>query len=451
MDQRLTSIHKEKIKYSHVNGPSRTFVRLKKLQLSKQNKSITKRGQPLASYHTLKKKEKKNLTSSSSISMAILPKNNKNMKNDSSNTQNETLLPGLPDHLAQMCVTSLHPSILFSVCHAWRRLLYSSSGPPFFSLYAILSPSLQNHNTSTPKDKQVSETINSIEFFSFDPISSTWKSLPPPLKDPPLKLLHRHPSFLSRKFSIQSLTVSNHLVLIAGTTHQFVPGLSKPLLFHPESNQWFFGPPFSNPRRWCATGSVHGMVYMASGIGSRYSGDVARTTEKWDMRKNIEDWRWENMAPLKDGRLSREPTEAIGYKEKLYMVNVKGNAVKEGWVYDVEENQWNDMPRGMLAGWNGPAATMNEDVMYVVDEVSGVLREYDCENDCWKKVIELSELKLAEQITAGRGRVCVVCANGERIVVVDVVARPAEFWVVEPPDGHEVVALHILPGMRTQD
>lgn len=191
---------------------------------------------------------------------------------------------------------------------------------------------------------------------------------------------------------------------------------------------------------------------MASGVGSQYRGDVARSMEQWDLKKKRENWRWENMTPLKHGRFSREAVEAVGYKGKLCMVNVKGNAVKEGLVYDVEANQWEVMPIGMLAGWNGPAATMNEEVMYVVDEVMGVLNEYDGEKDYWKKVIELPQLKQAEQIAAGRGRVCVVCANGERIVVVDVVVRPARVWVVEPPCGQEVVAVHILPRMsRLED
>ncbi|KAJ6744065.1 F-BOX/KELCH-REPEAT PROTEIN SKIP25-LIKE [Salix purpurea] len=88
---------------------------------------------------------------------------------------------------------------------------------------------------------------------------------------------------------------------------------------------------------------------------------------------------------------------------------------------------------GMLAGWNRAAASMNEDAIYVVNELTGALSEYDCKNDSLKKVIELLELKLAEQIAAGRGRVCVVYMNGETVVVVDVTARPAQFWVVEPP------------------
>ena len=71
------------------------------------------------------------------------------------------------------------------------------------------------------------------------------------------------------------------------------------------------------------------------------------------MNKKEKEWIWEKMAGLKDGRFSREAVEAIGYRGKLCMVNVKGNAIKQGGVYNVAMNQWEDMPEGMLAGWNG--------------------------------------------------------------------------------------------------
>ncbi|KAJ8771711.1 hypothetical protein K2173_026888 [Erythroxylum novogranatense] len=354
----------------------------------------------------------------------------------------ETLLPGLPDHLAQRCLALVPPSILFSVSHTWRRLIYSTSFPPFFSLYALLFP-LRN-------GAQV-YTVNSLEFFSLDPISSTWQRLPDPPSESPLNLLHRHPSFLSRKLPVQSLTVSNHLVLMTGTTHHFVPALTRPLVFHPDTKLWFFGPPFSIPRRWCATGSVRETVYLASGVASDYRGDVARSMEQWNMESKRENWGWEKMARLKDGRFSREAIEAVGFKGKLCMVNVKGNAVKEGLVYDVKDDKWLGMPEGMLEGWTGPVAAMKEDVLYVVDERKGTLCEYDGGKDCWRQVIELEELKFAEQITAGKGKICAVCENGERLVVVDVLANPARVWIVKPPSGLQLIAVHILPRMSRQE
>lgn len=370
-----------------------------------------------------------------------IKENNNDPSSSSSGTQN-LLLPGLPNDLAERCLSSLPPSLLFSVCHSWRRLLYSPNFPPFLSLYVVLSPLPEKCN-----DKATS--CNSIEFFSLDPISSSWIPLPRPPQNPPLRLVHRHPSFLSRKLPIQSLTVSNNLVLIAATTPQFVPALSCPLAFNSQSNNWFFGPKFSIPRRWCAAGSVGGAVYIASGVGQHYRGDIGRSMEEWDLKND--NWKWEKKAQLRDGRFSREATEAVGFKGKLCMVNVKGSGAKEGAVYEVESNKWKEMPAGMLAGWNGPAATMNEDEMYVVDETRGTLNKYDTENDRWKEVIELPDLKLAEQIAAARGKVCAACANGKRIVVVDVVSEPVRIWMVDPPRGFEVVAVHVLPRMSKQN
>ncbi|XP_059633730.1 F-box/kelch-repeat protein SKIP25-like [Cornus florida] len=366
-------------------------------------------------------------------------------KHQPKDSNNESvLLPGLPNHLAQLCLSSLHPSLLSSVCSSWRRLIYSPSFPPFFSLYALLSPSSSSITRNKDQDQS-----NSIEFFALDPISSMWRQLPSPPPDPPLRLLLRHPSFISRNLPIQSLTVNNYLVLVAATTHGFLPALSCPLVFDPVSGQWFSGPPLSTPRRWCITGSVNGTVYIASGVGTHYQGDVGRSLLKWDMKKNNDEWNWENMATLKDGRFSREAVEAVGYRGKLYMVNVKGNAVKQGAVYDVEMDRWEEMPERMVTGWNGPAAVMDgEDVMYVVDEAKGVLSKYDFDINCWEKVMEFPEhLKGAEQIAAGRGRVCVVCANNQKIVVVDVVARPVKLWVVDLLPEMEVVAVHIMPRM----
>ncbi|KAG4176132.1 hypothetical protein ERO13_A11G224600v2 [Gossypium hirsutum] len=370
-------------------------------------------------------------------------KQSKNDPFDDNDSENGTFLPGLPDDLAQRCLSSLSPSLLFSVCHSWRRLLYSPSFPPFFSLYALLSP-LHNPTMALPREVVPQSTI---VFFSFDPISSSWRSLPSPPQNPSFHLLRRHPSFLSRNLPIQSLTVSNQLIVIAATTQNLFPALSSPLVFHPESNIWFYGPQISAPRRWCAAGSAQGVVYMASGFGSHYQGDVARSLEQWDLNKKRENWVWENKAGFKDGRFSREAVEAVGCRGKLCMVNVKGNALKEGAVYNVGLDKWEDMPVGMVAGWNGPAASMDEDEIYVIDEVKGRLSKYDGEKDCWVKVIELEQLKRAEHIAAGRGKICAVSAKGERIIVVDVRDKPTRFWEVEPPCGLEVVAVHVLPRM----
>ncbi|WCJ41238.1 KAR-UP F-box 1 [Euphorbia peplus] len=360
-----------------------------------------------------------------------------------------TLIPGLPDHVAQLILSRVPPSILFSVCYSWRRLIYTPSFPPYLSLYTILSSS--------------QDSDNSIHFFSFDPISATWDLLPPPPQDPPLRIILRHPSFISRDFPFQSVVVSGNLVLVsatttATTTDDFSPALPRPLIFNPLDRGWGFGPPLDTPRRWCAAGVVKDSIFVASGVGSQFSADLGKLVERWDFLcpkdskfsgfSKPENWKWKKLQGLKDGRFCRDAIDAIPWKrKKLCMVNVKGNAAKEGAIYDIEQDDWEDMPEGMLFGWKGPAAAMDEEVIYAVDEAKGVLKKYDPEKDDWDNVMESDRLVGAQHIAAGGGRVCVVCGGRAEIVVVDVVAQPVRLWNVEMPPGFEAVAVHIMPRM----
>jgi hypothetical protein len=200
---------------------------------------------------------------------------------------------------------------------------------------------------------------------------------------------------------------------------------------------------------------------VASGIGSQYNTDVAKSLEKWDLQNqkamisNIPSktttWKWVKVKELKNGRFSRDAIDAVGWRGKLCMVNMKGDAAKEGIVYDTEKDTWEDMPQGMVAGWRGPVAAMDEEVMYVVDEAKGVLRKYDPERDCWERIMESERLIGAQQIAAGGGRVCVICGGSTELVVLDVVALPVRLWVVETPPGFEAFRIHILPRISRPD
>ncbi|KAL0327662.1 UNVERIFIED_CONTAM: F-box/kelch-repeat protein SKIP25 [Sesamum angustifolium] len=303
--------------------------------------------------------------------------------------RHQSLLPGIPDHIAQLCLSLVPPSLLYSL-------------------------------------------------------------LPAPPADPPLRFLFRHPSFISRKLPIQSVAVSGNLVVLAATDDNFLPALSQPLVFNSFSEKWARGPPLPAPRRWCAAGTTRGAVYVASGIGSHYNTDVARSVEKWDLTNQRQrSWIWEKMGKLKDGKFSRDAIEAVGWRGKLCMVNVKGDAAKEGIIYDVEKDSWEEMPEGMLAGWRGPAAAMEEETIYVVDESKGSLKKYDHVKDAWVEIVENEMLKGAQQVAAAGGRVCVLCADGVRITVVDVAA--ARQWVVDVPSGFQVMAVHILPRLSHSD
>lgn len=204
----------------------------------------------------------------------------------------------------------------------------------------------------------------------------------------------------------------------------------------------------ATPRRWCAAGACGPTIYVASGIGSNFSTDVAKSLERWDMEledgddeMNI-DARWKKMRRLKDVRFSRDAIDAVGWRRKLCMVNV----AKQGIVYDVENDRWEDMAEGMAAGWNGPVAAMDEEVLYAVDEGKGVLTRYNQNGDYWEEIMESERLRGARQMAAASGRLCVIGGEGEIIVIVVGIATP-RFWVLERPPGLEPLAVHVLPRM----
>ncbi|XP_039134560.1 F-box/kelch-repeat protein SKIP25 [Dioscorea cayenensis subsp. rotundata] len=356
----------------------------------------------------------------------------------------QALLPGLPDHLSQQCLSLLPPSFLFSVCRSWRRLLYSPCFPPFLSLYALLSHS--NPSSFPSPDSKLD--LDPIGFNAFDPISATWTPLPPPPPDALLRrLLLRHPSFIARNFPVQSVSAGDHLVVIAGTTDHLLPALSHPIAFHPSSGRWLLGPPFPSPRRWCVAGAASGAVYLASGVGSGYSTEIARSAERWDLRRRGA--AWEAVASLRDSKFSREAVEAVASNGKLCMVNLRGRGPKYGAVYDIESDRWEEMPTGLLAGWTGPAAADDESggPIFVADEASGELRCYSWEADTWRVVIKSELLKGAAQMACAGGKVCVASSVGDAAIVVDVRRSLGKIWTVDPPLGMRIMALHILPRM----
>ncbi|AEE31345.1 KAR-UP F-box 1 [Arabidopsis thaliana] len=359
--------------------------------------------------------------------------------------ENSALIEGLPDHISEICLSLVHrPSLLSAVCTRWRRLLYSPEFPSFPSLYALFVDSTSDTGRVNP----------SVRFMCFNPVSSKWYPLPPPPPDPPLhRILYRHPSFISFNLPIQCVSAAGKLILIAGSNQQLSPAISHPLIFDPISSSWSSGPRIGSPRRWCATGACDGAIYIASGISSQFSSTVAKSVEKLDLteqNRNNHRFNWEKLRDMRDLRFSREAIDAVGYRRKLLMVNVKGDAVKEGAIYDVVKDDWEPMPEEMLVGWRGPVAAMEEEILYSVDERRGTVRKYDDEKREWREVVVVEGgeemLKGATQVTADSGKLCVVTGDG-KIVVVDVAAEPAKIWNVEIPDGLEPVSVHVLPRM----
>ncbi|XP_056842107.1 F-box/kelch-repeat protein SKIP25-like [Raphanus sativus] len=359
------------------------------------------------------------------------------------------LIDGLPDHISELCLSLVRrPSLLAAVCTRWRRLIYSPEFPPFSSLYALF---VASSSAPAPGFRRAN---SAIRFMCFDPVSSKWDPLPPPPPELPLnRIIYRHPSYISFNLPIQCVSAAGKLVIIAGSNQELSPAISHPLIFDPISSTWTSGPPVGSPRRWCATGACGGVIYIASGMSSQFSPTVAKSIEKLDLTDH-NGGNWEKLREMRDLRFSREDIEAVGWRRKLLMVNVKGDAVKEGVVYDVVNDDWEAMPEEMVAGWRGPVAAMEEETLYSVDEKKGTVRVYDEEKREWRDVtvVEGGEklLKGAQQVTAVAGKLCVVTVGG-RIVMVDVMAEPARIWTVEKPQELEPVSVYVLPRMSRPD
>ncbi|GKC85129.1 F-box/kelch-repeat protein SKIP25 [Tanacetum coccineum] len=97
------------------------------------------------------------------------------------------LLPGLPDHIALLCLNLVPPSKLYSVCRLWRRLIYTRDFPSFLSIYTLSSD--QN---------------STLQLSSFDPISSTWSVVTPTPPD------------LQRVEAIDAVGVNGKLYMVNG-------------------------------------------------------------------------------------------------------------------------------------------------------------------------------------------------------------------------------------------
>ncbi|CAI9775646.1 unnamed protein product [Fraxinus pennsylvanica] len=219
--------------------------------------------------------------------------------------------PPLPPIFVAWTSRPYSPTLPFSSPSLNSLLRLPFLAPPYiftiFSSFSIHSLLISTQNQA-----------NSIEFSSFDPISNKWWSFPPPPPDPPLGFLFRHRSFISRELPIQS--VSGNLVLLAATADEFLPALSRPIIFNPLFQKWTYGPHYPL-LGGCAPPELPAMSYTLRV-------ELGPTTTP----------RWERMGALKHGKFSRDAIDAIGWRGKLCMVNVKGDGTKEGAVYDVQRD-----------------------------------------------------------------------------------------------------------------
>ncbi|GAB2295961.1 hypothetical protein Dimus_030107 [Dionaea muscipula] len=329
-----------------------------------------------------------------------------------------SLIPGLPDHVAQICLSKLPPSLLFSVCSSWRRFIYSPLFHPFHTLYILSAPSASAHHRpiATP-----------ISLLNFDPVSS--------LRPTSLHRILTRPYASSSAILPSSVATSQSNLSPLATPPSSSPPppssstppsparLSFPLSSTPPipgpTDPPSLSPAAGAPRElWRGQSSWR----VGSAAASRETGVAREAPMTVASTGSGGGGGWEKLAGSRTRRFCREAIEAVGWKGKLW--------------------------------WRGPAAAMEEEVIYVVDESCGVLRRYDEDGDRWVDVLESDRLRRAQHVAASGGRVRVVSSDGGGggvVVVVDVTVAPPRLVVVDMPSGFDALTVHVLPRMSTPE
>eukprot|EP01018_Ginkgo_biloba_P007997 Gb_05255 [translate_table: standard] len=352
------------------------------------------------------------------------------------------LLPRLPEDLALMCLARVPIMSLWGVCRAWQRVLYESTC--FQTLRASLGlPAIQWLYALIRTDEGF------FSWFAYDPLASTWRKLPAMPGDVEFQLTS--PGHIGRFHAVQCTSTPGKMIVVAGsrlvkhetTKFHLQPALDRPLVFEAEKRQWSRGAPFQVPRKWCACGVVQNKLYLASGCGFEWDVSISKSAELYD----LETQSWQPVEPLKSSKFSGEPISAVTIGKKLHMVSGKGVMMREGIVFDPENNVCSAMPRGLRDGWTGPCVGVCER-FYALEESIGRLKVYDEQRDSWVTIVEDKKLRGLSQLAASNGKICGIVAGGSvnRIITVDVFNKPPKIFEVGIPMGWPI-AVQVLARM----
>ncbi|KAJ7522048.1 hypothetical protein O6H91_19G081000 [Diphasiastrum complanatum] len=358
------------------------------------------------------------------------------------------LLPGLPDHIATLCLGRVPLQTLIGVCKGWRKLLYESR------YFQALRLSLGQANCSYPY-VLVHRKDGKFSWFAFDPLLSSWHPLPPMPEEVEFQL--SSPGLIGVKHSVQCVSTRTKLIVVAGSKIKKVgpservrlePALDSPLVFDTKKCKWMRGRPFTVPRRWCACGMVNDKLYLASGCGTEWNSDISRSAEMYDLEREL----WRPINRLASSKFSGEAISAVNLGGKLYMVSGRGVFARVGVIFCPELGQWTEMPCGLRDGWTGQCAA-SQGRLYMLD-FCGRLKVYDPVQDRWIVILKDEKLRNFQEMVGAGGKLCghvVKMGSGEGaepvslLRILDVSSDEFKFFDVEmPEEGDQIVAMQVL-------
>ena len=299
--------------------------------------------------------------------MAILKPASSSEEISTRNDNNE-LIPGLPNDVAEFCLLHLpypYQALVRSVSSSWNKALTDptlllsrnslSLSLPFLFVFAF------NKSTAT------------IQFQALDPRSGRWFVLPP---IPSEKDAVSCPS----AFACASLPCHGKLVVLGGVGSDARRPTGATMVYRTSTNQWSESAPMPTPRFSFEACHVAGKIFAVG--GSSTAGETLTAVESYDHENDT----W-------------TPTAALPAAFSRYSWAVVGGrlCVTEGWTwpfmfsprgveYDAESDTWRQMRRGMRDGWTGVSAMVGDRLVMLSEYGDCPMKVYDEDRDTWHYV-----------------------------------------------------------------
>ncbi|OIW14627.1 hypothetical protein TanjilG_32969 [Lupinus angustifolius] len=271
------------------------------------------------------------------------------MNDSNTESERESLIPGLPDEVAELCLLHLpypYHFLLRSVSFSWNIAI---SNPSFLhTKHSLSRPYLFVFAFHTP--------TSTVQCHALDISTARWFFLPPA----PFPAAVSFP-----ELACAALPRQGKLFVMCGTDCSNV-------VYSTVTNKWSSASPMPTAKSLFAAESVSGKIVTVSGSG----------TEIYDSESDT----WRLGQRLGDELASYEMVAVNG---KVYVTEgwrwpfMFG---PRGWVYDYDCDTWRVMGKGMREGWTGIGVGVGGRVFVVTEYGECQVKVYDEESDTWQYV-----------------------------------------------------------------
>ncbi|KAJ7538944.1 hypothetical protein O6H91_11G069700 [Diphasiastrum complanatum] len=296
-----------------------------------------------------------------------------------------SLIPGLGDDVAQLCLARLPRSTYYH---------YQTVSKKFCALFR--SSELYRTRRRLGILEQWMYVLNSGRAWrAYNPKDGIWLRLPPTPSD-----------YVFEVSDKESLTAGTQL-LVRG--RQFEGNVI--WIYDLVTDQWFKGSDMGTPRCLYGSASCGDFGFVAGGVD--YSGNLLKSAERYNSLIG----RWE---PLPDMNQKRKLCSGFYMDEKFYVI---GGANEEGQLtcgeeYDLVSRTWRHIPN-MLPISNHqsqlapPLVAVAENRLYAFEASRNVLRVYDKATNSWRM---LGDMPVRADVNNGWG-VAFKALEGQLVVI----------------------------------